>query len=364
MGGQKDSFYGIFSTRLREILQKADLDLGSLQELRLRSGRPVLLQYGGYEYGLLPDGALTREAARGVCISRPELEETLEHISGYSLYAFDEELRRGFLTVPGGHRIGVVGKLVLEDGKVQCIRHISCMNIRLSHQIRGCADEVLGHLVVGGTLCHTLIISPPRCGKTTLLRDLIRQVSDGTRWLAGMTVGVVDERSELAGAYLGEAQNDLGMRTDVLEGAPKAEGMMMLLRSMSPQVIAVDEIGSSADSYALENVFHCGCRLIATAHGTSLEDIRRKPLFHRMAQEQMFERYVVLEGDPAGSVREILDGRGNCLYRRREQTRTGRKKVYTERDHGGGDIQNDVDRDEDCRDALHHGGLCVDRARP
>ena len=153
-----------------------------------------------------------------------------------------------------------------------------------------------------------------RCGKTTLLRDVIRQVSDGTGWLAGLTVGVVDERSELAGTYLGEAQNDLGMRTDVLEGAPKAEGVMMLLRSMSPQVIAVDEIGSDADGYALENVFHCGCRLIATAHGTSLEDIRRKPFFR--AREQMFERYVVLEGNPVGSVREILDGQGNVLYRR------------------------------------------------
>ncbi len=314
MRGREDPFYGIFALRLREILHKADLDLEKLQEVRLRSGRPVLLQYGGREYSVMQDGTLTASAAEGICISGEELEETLEYVSGYSMYAFDEEMKQGFLTVPGGHRVGVAGKLVIENGRIQCIRHISCANIRLSHQICGCADTVIRYLVNDGTLCHTLIISPPRCGKTTLLRDLIRQISNGTPWLAGMTVGVIDERSELAGAYLGEAQNDLGMRTDVLEGAPKAEGMMMLLRSMSPQVIAVDEIGSDADSYALENVFYCGCKLIATAHGTSLEDIRRKPLFQRMAQEQMFERYIVLEGNPAGKVKEILDGQGNCLY--------------------------------------------------
>lgn len=316
---QEDAFYGIFAQRLREILQKCRMDLAKLQEVRLRTGRPVLLQYDGREYGILADGTLSGDVPHGICVTGRELEETMECVSGYSLYAFDEELKQGFLTVPGGHRIGVAGRLVLEEGRVRCIRHISYVNIRLSHQVPGCADAVMKYLISDGMLCHTLIISPPRCGKTTLLRDLIRQISDGTPWLEGLTVGVVDERSELAGAYFGIAQNDLGMRTDVLEGGSKAEGMMMLLRSMSPQVIAVDEIGSSEDSYALENVFHCGCRLIATVHGTSLEDIRRKPLLRKMVQEQMFGRYIVLEGSPAGSVREILDSRGQILYRRQAQ---------------------------------------------
>ena len=316
MNSGENAFYEIFPSRLRQVLKSTGLDLKKLQEVRLRAGRPMLLQYGGQEHAVLPDGTLTDTAAQGICVSRAELGETLEYISGYSLYAFDEEMKQGFLTVPGGHRIGVAGRIVMEGGCVQCIRYISCINIRLSHEIIGCADAVMGYLVSDKTLCHTLIVSPPRCGKTTLLRDLIRQISDGTDWLAGMTVGVVDERCELAGSYLGEAQNDLGMRTDVLEGAPKAEAMMMLLRSMSPQVIAVDEIGSGEDSYALENVFHCGCRLIATAHGASFEDIRKRPLLRRMAEEQLFDRYLILEGNPAGSVREILDGQGNCLYRR------------------------------------------------
>lgn len=315
MSGRMESIYGILALRLREIVRRTGLDPEKLQELRLRSGQPLFLRYEEREYAVSPEGILTDQPEQGIRVSREEIKETLEYVSGYSMYAFDEELKQGFLTVPGGHRVGVAGKLVVEDGRIQCIRHISCVNIRLSHQVPGCADVVMRYLVSGGALCHTLIVSPPRCGKTTLLRDLIRRISDGSPWLAGQTVGVVDERSELAGAYLGEAQNDLGMRTDVLEGAPKAEGMMMLLRSMSPQVIAVDEIGSSADGYALENVFHCGCRLVATAHGTSLEDIRRKPLLQRMAQEQMFERYIVLGGNPVGGVREIADGQGNILYR-------------------------------------------------
>ncbi len=317
MAMPEEIFYGIFARGIREILQKSGLDLSRLQEIRLRADRPLLLRYESLEYGVTPEGALTKRPECGVCVNSRELEETLEHVSGYSLYAFDEELKQGFLTIPGGHRVGVAGRLVMEDGRVRCIRHISYVNIRLSHQVKGCADSVMRYLVSGGQLCHTLVISPPRCGKTTLLRDMIRQISDGTPYLGGMTVGVVDERSELAGAYLGMPQNDLGLRTDVLEGGLKAESMMMLLRSMSPQVIAVDEIGGSEDCRALENVFHCGCRLIATVHGVSFEEIKKRPLLRGMLREQMFERYIVLEGDPAGSVREILDEQGQRLYRRR-----------------------------------------------
>lgn len=323
MAMPEEIFYGIFALRIREILRKSRLDLAKLQEIRLRAERPVLLRYENREWGVTAEGVRTERAEHGVCISRRELEETLEHISGYSLYAFDEELRQGFLTIPGGHRVGVAGRLVVEDGRTRCIRYISYVNIRLSHQVPGCADAVMRYLVSGGRLCDTLVISPPRCGKTTLLRDLIRQISDGTPYLDGMTVGVVDERSELAGAYLGMPQNDLGLRTDVLEGGPKAESMMMLLRSMSPQVIAVDEIGGSEDCRALENVFHCGCRLIATVHGTSLEEIRRRPLLRALLEGQRFERYIVLEGNPSGSVREILDEQGRCLYRRQPARRGG-----------------------------------------
>ena len=159
------------------------------------------------------------------------------------------------------------------------------------------------------------IVGPSGCGKTTLLRDLIRQISDGNQWVQGTTVGVVDERSELGGAYLGVPQNQLGIRTDILDCCPKSKGMMMLVRSMSPQVMAVDEIGSAEDVHALEYAMHCGCKMIATVHGETLEEIQRKPLFEQLVNEQCFERYVVLQNKThVGEIAGIYDAYGKLLY--------------------------------------------------
>lgn len=312
-----DSFYGLFPKKLRKMLLLAQLDLEKLQEIRFRIDCPVLLKYEGKERILTESGDFAPVPSGGYRICREDLAEMLEVVSGYSMYAFDEELKQGFLTVPGGHRIGVAGKIVRDGERIQCIRHIAFFNIRLSHQVKGCADKVMRYVYERGAVCHTLIISPPGCGKTTLLRDMIRQISNGTAYLQGQTVGVVDERSELAGSYLGVPQNDLGIRTDVMDGCAKAEGMMMLLRSMSPQVIAVDELGSQSDGAAVERVFHCGCKLLATVHGNSVEDVRRIPLLNRMIRGKLFERYIVLEGQSRpGAVREILDSGGKVLWSR------------------------------------------------
>lgn len=313
---EQGSFYHLFAGSIREMILRAHLDLEQLQEIRMRVGGPLLLYYGGQEYALTAEGAHTKNLSLGYQVSGEDIKGMLETISGYSMYAFDEELKQGFLTVPGGHRIGVAGKIIQENGQITCIRHISFLNIRLAHQVKGCADFVMDYLWDGEVLCHTLILSPPRCGKTTLLRDIIRQISNGTGRFGGKTVGVVDERGELAGSYCGVPQNDLGIRTDVLEGCSKGEGMMMLLRTMSPQVLAVDELGSSADGYAVESVFHCGCRLLATVHGNSIDDISRIPLLSRLQKQRLFERYIVLDGcEKPGRVREIFDGRGTVLYR-------------------------------------------------
>ncbi len=306
-----EQYLQFFSSRIRGLLQKSGIHQEDLQEIRMRAERPLLVWYEGREYALTEDGRLTREPRQGCRVSQEDLRGTLECISGYSLYAFDEEMKQGFITVSGGHRVGLAGKIIMESGKIQSIRHISFLNIRLSHQVRGCADRVLPWVIDRGEVCHTLIVSPPRCGKTTLLRDLIRQISDGSAYAAGRTVGVVDERSEIGGSCLGIPQNDLGMRTDVLDCCTKAEGMMMLLRSMAPQVIAVDEIGSERDSQAIESVIHCGCRLLATAHGTSLEDLRRRPLLARLLDEQVFERYIILgNGSGPGEVWSVCDRYG------------------------------------------------------
>lgn len=314
-----DGFLKIFSIPIRNILKKIPVEFDDLQEVRMRVDRPLLIRCQGREYALTESGSL--EGAKPELqwssvhyVTKKELMETMEYIAGYSLYAYEDELRQGFLTIQGGHRVGVAGKIVMEQGRVRSIRNISFLNIRLSHQIAGCADKILPYILEEGEVCHTLIISPPCCGKTTLLRDVVRQISNGSRWCEGKTVGVVDERSEIGGAYQGVPQNDLGIRTDLLDCCPKAEGMMMLIRSMSPQVVAVDEIGDYGDIHAIESVLHCGCRLIATVHGSSIEDIKRKPLLQKLVLEHVFERYIILNGrKKIGAVQGIFDGRGTRL---------------------------------------------------
>lgn len=309
-----NTYLQLLPSKIRSMFAAAELDPEELQEIRLRIGQPLLIRYEGREYSISGNGKRQKNAADGYSVTAADVKETLEQVTGYSVYAYDQEMKQGFLTAAGGHRIGVAGKIVCEDGKIQCISQVSGLNIRLAHQKKDCAKEILPCIIRQGEVCHTLIISPPGGGKTTMLRDLIRLISNGTEWFAGKNVGVVDERSEIAGTYHGEAQNDLGMRTDVLDCCPKAEGMMMLLRAMSPQVIAVDELGSERDQNAVKNVFYCGCTLLATAHGNSLSDIRKNPLLREMTERKMFERYILLGGGRnPGTVRMIQDGEGEVL---------------------------------------------------
>lgn len=312
---KNDQITRIFAKEIRQILERVKVGMEHVQEIRLRAGGPLLLVHKNKEYYVTRDGELRVTGQEAYLVSREEVRETMEYISNYSLYAFEEELRQGFITIQGGHRIGVAGRTVVEDQKIRGMKYISFINVRLSHQMQGCADVVMPYLYEEDQVQHTLVVSPPRCGKTTLLRDMVRQLSTGGRGHGGVTVGVVDERSELGACYQGAPQNDLGIRTDILDCCPKAKGMMMLIRTMSPQVIAVDEIGSREDLEAMEYVMNCGCKLVATVHGSCVEDIRQKPVLREMVQERMFERYIVLNNKGhAGHVEEIFDSRGTKLY--------------------------------------------------
>lgn len=306
----------LFSNSIRVLLSRLSQDFGQLYEIRLRVGKPLILVYRGREHFLGRQEGLCRDIRQAYQVTVEDVQESMEHIAGYSLYAYQEEIRQGFLTVCGGHRVGIAGKTILEGERVKSLKHISYINVRLAHQIPGCADLVMPYLYHQGHVHHTLIISPPRGGKTTLLRDMIRQISNGFGENAGQTVGVVDERSEIGGSYQGIPQNDLGIRTDLLDCCPKAEGMMMLIRSMSPEVVAVDEIGDCQDIHAIQSVIHCGCTLMATVHGNSLEDIRSKPLLEQLMGEKIFRRYILLGGTQAGTVRAVFDGDGSCLSQR------------------------------------------------
>ena len=316
---KREEVIRLFPERIRKILQQAYWNPQGLQEIRLRAGKPLILWQDGQEYFVAEQGFLTRHREQACIVSQEDIRRTMETVGTYSLYAYEEELKQGFLTIQGGHRVGVAGKAIMEEQKVKGLSQISCINIRFAHQITGCADMVIPYVTEDGKLCQTLIISPPGCGKTTLLRDLVRQISDGWETFPGNTVGVVDERSEIGGSYQGIPQNDVGIRTDVLDCCSKAEGMVMLLRSMAPQVIAVDEIGNYEDIRAIEMTLNSGCKLLATVHGSSIDEIRKKPLLERLIKEHVFERYIILQKETAGKigkVREIYDERGTCLYQR------------------------------------------------
>jgi stage III sporulation protein AA len=285
----------LFPMDMRNFWMGVSRDMDRIQEIRLRAGLPVILLQGGKEYFLDVDGRYTADLGKAYVIQGQEVTEILQHICHYSIYAFEDELRQGFLTVEGGHRIGVVGQAVMEgEGEIRTLKYISGMNIRISHQVKGAGDKVLPFLYKQGQLRNTLLISPPGCGKTTMLRDLIRQISDGNAYGAGRCVGVVDERSEIAGCYQGVPQNDVGLRTDVLDACPKALGMMMLLRAMSPQVIAVDEVGDLDDARAIHDAASCGCGIIATIHGEGLGDIRKKAGMKELLREEIFQCFILL----------------------------------------------------------------------
>lgn len=313
----KDELLKILSLKLRTIMGKLTLDYSKLQEIRLRMNAPLLIIYGNKEAFITEDAGIVDNPSKAVLVTKNEIRETMEYISNYSLYAFEDEIRQGFITINGGHRIGIAGKIIIEDDMIKGMKHISFINIRLAHQVKGCADPVLPYLFhqQSAGIYHTLIISPPRCGKTTLLRDIIRQLSDGTKDHEGMSIGVVDERSEIGACYMGTPQNELGIRTDILDCCPKAKGMMMLIRSMSPQIIAVDEIGSKEDLDAIDYVIGCGCKLIATVHGSSIEDIRNKPILGDLVKKRLFERYIILSNIKGiGYLEEIYDTDGKKLY--------------------------------------------------
>ena len=300
----------VFPTRIRPRMRKLNWD--GLEEIRVRIGWPVELIYdnrsewlGNYES----------------MIDRHCLDEMLNYITNYSLYAMEEELKQGYITYDGGHRIGITGHATYETlettskPQIRNLVDIGGLNIRIAHEKKGCAEKIIPYIRNGDLIYNTIFFAAPGVGKTTYLRDTIRILASNDGQQEARKVCVVDERSEIAACYEGKPQNDLGQRCDVLDACPKEIGMKMVLRTMSPDIIAVDEIGKKEEFLMLEQMRCSGVKILGTMHAGDIRELFRNSMLKSAIQSQAIERFVELIRLPNGKrTFRIYDAKGNVLW--------------------------------------------------
>lgn len=307
----QEELVNIFPTSMRECLKQASWD--GLEEIRIRIGWPIELIY---------DNCNKWMKSHDCVIERKSLDEMLNYITGYSTYAMEEELKQGYITLDGGHRIGVTGHATYKSGRygecqVTNITDIGGLNIRIAHEKKGCAMDIIPHLRNGQSIYNTIFFAAPGIGKTTYLRDAIRILSTGDEKTRGIKCCVVDERSEIAACHMGKPQNDLGTRCDVLDACPKDIGMRMVLRTMSPQIIAVDELGKEVEFRILESMRCSGVNVLGTMHAGSVKELFANPIMKECLEKGIIERYVELIRLPTGKrTFRIYDGQGLLLWER------------------------------------------------
>ena len=284
----------VLPVRLRKLaLALPEEQQAEAEEFRLRAGRPMTV--------LLPGGEVPLDAF----VEPEELETLCDLATEFSRYAAAETLREGYLSVRGGFRVGLCGTAVMKDGANTNLKNFSSAVVRIAREKRGIADELAPKLFPDGEFASTLILSPPGGGKTTLLRDLVRRLSEGVEGCGPRRVSLIDERGEVAVMYRGVPQMDVGPHTDVLDACPKALGIPIVLRAMTPQIIAVDEITVREDLKAAAMAAGCGVRLLATIHAAGVEELARKPLYRQLLEDRVFRLAVRIVRTEAGRAYEV-----------------------------------------------------------
>ena len=264
-----------------------------ITELRLRNKRKLIINYGTYD------------VVTDYIVDTKDILDILLKVSERSLYSIQNEINNGFVTIKGGHRIGICGEVVMQNDKIKNIKNINSMNIRIAKEVKGCGENVYPYILEDGKFTNTLIVSPPGCGKTTLLRDLVRIFS------LKNNIGVVDERGEIASVYHGEASLDVGDRTDILSNCTKSQGMKMLTRTMGVDIIATDEIGTEKDIEAIKEAEISGVNLMLTMHGNSISDIANNKEMATLLNRGAFKNIIVLS-------KENMPGHIKKIYKQKE----------------------------------------------
>ena len=276
---------------IKGVVEKIDDEIKrDIEEVRIRAETPLTVRLRGNCCFVTERGGITNNIDNAYIVSRADLQKTFMLICDNSVYAHTNELSQGFIALRGGHRVGICGKAILENEKIKMFKDISSLNFRIAKQVIGVADGVMNHIVCNGMALSTLIISPPGWGKTTLLRDLTRQISD-----SGFVTGVVDDRGEIAAMYDGVPQNDVGTQTDVLDNIPKSQGVLMLLKTMAPDVIINDEIASKDDAEAISLAAGTGVAIVATTHGSSIEEVKNRQILKPLFENNVFKKALIIE---------------------------------------------------------------------
>lgn len=283
-----EEILNILPANIKNLVSNAKGD-GYIQEIRIKSDKPLILIFD------------REETITDYIVTSVDIRNIMSKMMNYSLYAYDEEIRQGYITIKGGHRVGLCGSCILEGEKIKTINNISSLNIRVSKQVIGCSDSLMPYLINNGEIENTIIISPPKCGKTTMIRDMARNFSKNFK------VCIIDERSEIGGLSLGKSSLDLGIRTDILDNCPKAQGIMMAIRSMSPDVIICDEIGTLKDMESILTAICCGIKIITTIHGKDENDLFERPIFKDILKNNAFKKGIILKENQVGQVGYIYD---------------------------------------------------------